>query len=140
MLKQWPNTVCQLQTVLAKKYCFSTGTVLKPQTLSRVDNESSSNPEPTLPCLACKRNNVADSYSFTHNMRSCLVWEGLSHQERVSLVKCVKHPFAKDNHTTSECRRSIGSCIYCLKQNDHNSMLCPNFRVKKKTTHCFSSQ
>ena len=115
----------------SRKCCFVTGTVQKQQNSSRVDNEALiKHKVATLPCLACSRSVGKDSSSSKHNMRSCLTWGGLSHKERLSLVKCVKHPFAKDDHTIEECQRSIGSCMYCKRQDDHNSMLCPNFQVK----------
>ena len=116
-----------------KKSCFASGSVQSRQN-SNSDFESSIKSQQ--PCHACVRD--SDVTDCMHNMRSCLVWGGLSYQDRVSLVKCVRHPFSKDDHTTAECKRTVGSCMFCKKDNDHNSMLCPNFSASKKSSDRFT--
>ena len=70
-----------------------------------------------LPCQACSVDGATDLNACSHHMSSCVVWRSLSHRERVSLVKCIKHPFSKDGHVTKECRRNIRACAYCDKEN-----------------------
>lgn len=118
---------------IGKNFCFVTGTALsQKQTDQSAAQSGSKKQSNTLPCLTCNIDGATDLDACLHSMGSCLVWGSLSYQERVNLVRCIKHPFSRDEHTTSECKRGVRACIHCQKENEHNSLLCPNFQVKKK--------
>lgn len=116
----------------SKQHCFVTGTVM---TQNNKDNRGSLNKNKAsniLPCLACSIDGATDLNASLHSMSSCMVWNSLSHAERVALVKCVKHPFSTDGHLTKDCRRNVKACVHCKRENEHNSLLCSKFQIAKK--------
>ena len=134
-----------LPTGAARTHCFVTGAVIsnKQTDQKEIKGPGDGKKKPgdgkksggnVLPCLACNIDGATNLDACLHNMSSCLVWGNMSHKDRTALVKCLKHPFSKDDHTTQDCNRNIKDCIFCHK-NDHNSLLCPKFQVKKKASN-----
>ena len=118
-----------------KNHCFVTGTTITQSSGDKIDMRGTASRASSLPCLACSVDGATDLTSCMHNMGSCLVWASLSLQQRQSLVKCIKHPFSQDGHTTAECTREITRpCIHCKKINEHSPLLCPTFQVRKKSS------
>ena len=119
----------------SKNLCFVTGTMVSQAQREKKESPSRPSRAGTLPCLACNVDGATDLSACLHNMGSCLVWGSLTHRQRLALVRCVKHPFSQDGHTTEECTRDINRpCLHCKKENEHSSLLCPNFQVKKKSS------
>ena len=117
-----------------KNHCFVTGSFVTQNKGDLRDVPGKAKTVNILPCLACSIDGATDLTISSHHMNSCAVWGSLSHRERVSLVKCIKHPFSKDGHLTKECKRNIRTCTHCNKENEHNSLLCPKFQVVKKSS------
>ena len=118
-----------------KNHCFVTGTVAAQIQGEKKENRGTVGKVNSLPCLACSVDGATDLTTCMHSMGSCLVWASLSLQQRRDLVKCIKHPFSQDGHTTTECIRDLTRpCIHCGKINDHSSLLCPAFQVRKKSS------
>ena len=116
-----------------KKHCFVTGLSHEKNQADMSENQSYGIKKGTVhPCIGCTEEEMTNKTDSLHDMNSCLVWGRLSNQERVALVKCVKHPFCKDDHTTIEFKRNIRQCIHCKRENEHNSRLCPKFQVKRR--------
>ena len=122
-----------------KNLCFVTGTVLA-QNKGLQKNHDGTRPKgSSFPCLACNVDGATDLSACLHSMGTCLVWGSLSHEQRLAKVSCIKHPFSQDGHTTEECTRNIGKpCIHCKKVNDHNSLMCPKFQVRRSSSSNFS--
>ena len=86
------------------------------------------------PCLACNVDGATDLSACQHSMDSCVAWGSLTHNQRLSKVKCQKHPFRND-HTTNECKTPLNrKCRFCEKENAHHFLLCSKFQVKAKGT------
>ena len=117
-----------------KNSCYVTGTVLVQNNKDAKGVTSKSKSSNVFPCIACSVDGATDLNSCIHSMTSCMVWNSLSYKDRVSLVKCIKHPFSKDDHLTKDCKRNIRACVHCQKENDHNSLLCPKFQAVKKVS------
>ena len=115
-----------------KVYDFVTGDNLSQDKMGMRNVQPVNRRENFLPCLACNKDE-ANSAPSLHSTGLCKEWGKLSHRQRIALVKCVKHPFSQDEHTTLECTRNINRpCSYCGKEDDHSSLLCPEFQSKKK--------
>ena len=67
-------------------------------------------------------------------MATCTIWNGLSLGQKKAMVNCIKHPFAKDNHKSVDCKRGIGICKHCSELNEHHYLLCPEKALKKGKT------
>ena len=115
-----------------KNHCFVTGTFVMQNRGDIKENSNKIRTSNTLPCLACSIDGATDLNSSLHHMGSCMVWASLPHNERVALVKCIKHPFSRDDHLTKDCKRNVRACVHCQKENDHNSLLCTKFQIVKK--------
>ena len=111
-----------------KNSCFVTGAFIAQNKGDSKDNPKNKLPN-TLPCLACSADGATDLSACLHHMSSCAVWGSLPHRDRVMMVKCIKHPFSKDDHTTQDCKRAIRACSFCQKDNVDNSLLCPKFQI-----------
>ena len=114
-----------------KNSCFVTGTFIAQNKEDSRDTPKNKSPN-TLPCLACSADGATDLSACLHHMSSCAVWGSLPHRDRVMMVKCIKHPFSKDDHPTQDCKRVIRACSFCQKDNVHNSLLCPKFQITRK--------
>ena len=126
--------VC-LPSVANKNLCFVTGTYVPQPQSNKKEPQVNQSRGSTLPCLACNIDGATDLNACMHSMSSCLVWGSLPYQQRIAKVKCIKHPFSRDDHTTTECTRdSIRPCNHCKKENIHHSLLCPDFQVRKKSS------
>ena len=118
-----------------KNLCFVTGTFAPQPQRDKKESRPSQSRGTSLPCLACNIDGATNMDSCMHNMASCLVWGSMPYQQRAAMVKCLKHPFSQDDHTTDECRRDSGKpCIHCKKENVHHSLLCPEFQVRRKSS------
>ena len=115
-----------------KDICFVTGTSITPLPSTRDHNQNNQSKGLLLPCLACNGEEATENDVCIHNTGSCRIWGRLSYDQRVALVKCIRHPFSRDNHTTQECTRRITRpCVHCKKTNKHNFLLCPEFKIQK---------
>ena len=123
----------------ARTHCFVTGAVIsykqpEPKDIIKKNVDGKRSGGNILPCLACNIDGATNQDACLHSMSSCMVWANMAHKDRAALVKCIKHPFSKDAHTTQDCNRNVRDCIFCSK-NDHNSLLCTKFQVKKKASN-----
>ena len=75
------------------------------------------------PCLVCSNRNSSREI-VKHSMATCAIWNRLSLEQKKAMVNCIKHPFAKDNHKSVDCKKGIGTCKHCFEFNEHHFLLC----------------
>ena len=94
--------------------------------------ESSRTREP-LTCLAC-----CDGSTYltaaVHPIKSCVIWNNLTNQQKREKVNCIYHP-AKGlnlNHTTAECKVGKAKCDNCKESNTdgHHTWFCNQITAK----------
>ena len=86
-----------------------------------------------VPCVACGEN-------IKHRLDKCDSWNGLNLAAKRKLIKCWKHPYATDGHTTKDCAIDF-SCWTC--QGQHHRLLCdkkPNSKCKSVTLNVVDSE
>ena len=117
-----------------KKPCFVTGTVSSSLQSDRRCGQDNRSKGMLLPCLVCNTGETQDTSGSIHNVGSCSVWGNLTYEQRSALVRCIRHPFSRDGHTTNNCARGISKiCSHCQKENTHNSLLCPQFKMHRNS-------
>ena len=68
-------------------------------------------------------------------MATCDNWNGLLLKEKIKLVNCHKHPFAKDGHKYDDCRKKIVDCKHC-GHSSHHHLFCV---VDKTSSTCMAT-
>ena len=75
------------------------------------------------PCFVCSdRNNSKEIVKYS--MATCTIWNRLSLEQKRAMVNFIKHPFAKDNQKSIDCKKGIGICRHCSEFNEHHFLLC----------------
>ena len=86
-----------LPSTAKSKFCLVTGKTLKVNSTEAVSKQPSTKSNSLNPCLACNKDGATNTEVTRHPMASCALWNGLSLDDKKSLVGCIKHPFSKDN-------------------------------------------
>ena len=72
------------------------------------------------PCLACAADGATNLEVACHDMAACDNWNGLLLKDRIKMVNCHKHPFAKDGHKYEDCKKKIVDCKHCGHSSHHH--------------------
>ena len=105
---------------LASKFCAVTGRTYHVNSTPKETKSCWAQNFKFKPCLACAADGATNLEVACHDMATCDNWNGLLLKEKIKLVNCHKHPFAKDGHKYDDCKKKIVDCKHCGHSSHHH--------------------
>ena len=106
------------------KFCSVTAVTSEPASSYKVNVQNDTSKKKLDPCLACHKEGAVITDEVRHLTNRCEIWKGLSMEARKKLVKCRKHPFAKDGHSFKDCDKPANYPCRKCQGKDHTALLC----------------
>ena len=106
------------------KFCSVTAVTAESSSSFKIDVQSDSSKKKLDPCLACHKEGAVITDEVRHLTGKCETWKGLSMEAKRKLVKCRKHPFAKDGHSYKDCDKPPNYPCKKCKSKEHTALLC----------------
>ena len=107
------------------RFCSATAVTSEPAFSLKVNAQKENDPKWKLdPCLACHKEGAVITDEVCHLTGKCEVWKSLDIEAKKKLVKCQKHPFAKDGHKYKDCLKPANYPCRNCQSRDHSTLLC----------------